>query len=87
MQLSQPPAHLSPKAVDFRLSTVERFELEDHHLMLLERLCEALDMGEEARKILAADGLTVEGHRGPRAHPMCAVARDARRSGKAPTRA
>jgi hypothetical protein len=38
----------------------------------------ALDQALEAEKILDRDGLVIDGERGKRAHPLCAVSRDAR---------
>ena len=47
-------------------------------LALLDVACQALDQARAAEKLLAAEGLTVPGSRGPRPHPCCNVARDAR---------
>jgi P27 family predicted phage terminase small subunit len=77
--LAQPPPHLSPSARHWWETTVDRYELEPHHLRLLQLLCEAWDRYEEARQQLAQDGLTVPGREGGiRPHPCIVIERDAR---------
>jgi P27 family predicted phage terminase small subunit len=74
-----PPAHLSPSAQQWWQTTVERYELEEHHLRLLQLACEAWDRAQEARARLAQDGLTVSGREGGlRPHPCVGIERDAR---------
>jgi P27 family predicted phage terminase small subunit len=74
-----PPAHLSPSAAQWWATTVDRYVLEEHHIRLLQLLCEAWDRAQEARKQLAEDGLTVPGREGGiRPHPCIAVERDSR---------
>jgi P27 family predicted phage terminase small subunit len=74
-----PPERLSQSAADLWRSTIDRFELEPHHLRLLELLCRAWDRAEEARQRLDEEGLTVATRDGGmRAHPLCSVERDAR---------
>jgi P27 family predicted phage terminase small subunit len=74
-----PPPHLSSSARHWWQTTVDRYELQEHHLRLL-RLCgEAWDRYEEAREQLAQDGLTVPGREGGiRPHPCIGIERDAR---------
>jgi P27 family predicted phage terminase small subunit len=75
----QPPAHLSASARQWWESTVERYELEEHHVRLLQLCCEAWDRGQAAREQLEAEGLTVSGREGGiRPHPCVAIERDAR---------
>ncbi len=76
--LARPPKHLSAPARRLWRETVEAYELERHHLELLERACRALDHAIEAEEILRRDGLVVEGRYGVRAHPAVGIARDAR---------
>lgn len=78
--LARPPKHLSAAARRLWRETVESYELERHHLELLERACRALDQTIEAEEILRRDGIVVEGRYGIRAHPAVAIARDARTS-------
>jgi hypothetical protein len=53
------------------------YVLEDRHLELLRLALEALDEAEVARSAIAAEGITVPGRYGPRAHPAIGVGRDA----------
>jgi phage terminase small subunit len=54
------------------------YNLESHELCVLAAAWRAWDRMEQARKIIAAEGLTVMGQFGPRAHPCLAVERDSR---------
>ena len=72
-----PPRHLSPASRAFWRSVVSEYVLEVHHLELLKLACQALDRCTEARAILAAEGLTIEGRFGAKAHPAAAIERDA----------
>src|SRR5215831_1085810 len=75
----QPPAHLSRSARQWWETTCERFELEPHHLRLLQLLCEAWDRAQTAREQLDREGLTVAGREGGiRPHPAVAIERDSR---------
>jgi P27 family predicted phage terminase small subunit len=73
-----PPKHLSAAMRSWWQSVTKSFALEPHHLLLLERACCAWDRAEQAREILARDGLIVAGREGgSRPHPAVAIARDA----------
>jgi P27 family predicted phage terminase small subunit len=75
----QPPPHLSPSAVHWWRSTVDRYVLEEHHLRLLQLACEAWDEAQNAREQLQKEGLTIAGREGgARPHPCVAIERDAR---------
>lgn len=77
--LPQPPAHLSPEVAVWFCSVVSQFVLEDHHLRLLRAACEAWDRCQQARVILAEQGLTYLDRFGaPRSRPEIAVERDSR---------
>jgi phage terminase small subunit len=76
--LPRPPKHLSSPSRRLWRETVEAYELERHHLELLERACRSLDTALEAEEIIRSAGLVVEGRYGVRAHPAVAIARDAR---------
>ena len=76
--LSRPPKYLSSAARRLWRETVESYELERHHLELLERACRSLDTALDAEEILRTAGLVVEGRYGVRAHPAVGIARDAR---------
>ncbi len=61
------------------METVAAFRLEPRELELLRLLCEALDRGEEARRVLADEGAYVDDRYGSRrTHPAVAVERDSR---------
>lgn len=47
-------------------------------LALLDCACHALDQALAAESVLAREGLTVPGSRGPRPHPCVSISRDAR---------
>src|SRR5215475_13075570 len=73
------PKHLSRASKQFYEQTVADFVLENHHLKLLQALCEAWDRKEQARKILDEEGLTTEHPKlGKRPHPAISIERDCR---------
>ena len=53
------PKHLTASSRHFYEQICNDYVLESHHLRLLQLLCEAFDRGQEARKLLATEGLTV----------------------------
>ena len=70
---------LSKRSAGLWSTITEDFTLETTELELLRLALEALDRCEEARAILAADGLTSRGRYGQvLPHPMIAVERDSR---------
>ncbi len=74
MSEATPPAHLSPASKALWKSIVARFELQPEHLELLRLGLEAIDRTDQARQILAEDGLVITGSRGaPQRHPMIDV--------------
>ena len=78
MLVPRPPPYLSPSATKWWEATVSAYELEEHHLRLLELCCGAWDRAEQARAQLA-EGLTVVGsNSAPRPHPCIAIERDSR---------
>lgn len=79
MKFPKAPAHLREPSKKWWREIVETYALETHHLRLLQSACEAWDRQQEAREMLASDGLTVEGREGGvRPHPCVAIERDAR---------
>jgi phage terminase small subunit len=74
----QPPAHLSPTAAQWWRTVVERYELEQHHLRLLQLAAEAWDRSQQARALIEAEGLILIGRQGARPHPAIAIERDSR---------
>jgi P27 family predicted phage terminase small subunit len=58
---------------------VRDYDLEPHHLRLLQAACEAWDRYQQARMALAEHGLTFTDEKGMvRARPEAAIERDAR---------
>lgn len=75
----RPPAHLKPPTKAWFAAVVRAYELEPHHVRLLQLAGESWDRCEDAREILARDGLTcVDDRRNVRAHPAVAIEKDAR---------
>jgi P27 family predicted phage terminase small subunit len=73
------PAHLSERSKALWREVEKSFVLEANELELLRLACEALDRCEEAREVLARDGLfTTNRANRPVAHPGVAVERDSR---------
>lgn len=73
------PPHLTPEAAAWWQTTVVSFDLDEHHLKLLRLACEAWDRAQQAREIIAKEGMTyVDRFDAPRARPEIAIERDAR---------
>jgi P27 family predicted phage terminase small subunit len=76
---TKPPAHLSKEAREWWQSVTTDFDLEPHHLKLLQAACEAWDRMTLARDAVAKDGLTFRDDKGNlKANPAVAIERDAR---------
>jgi P27 family predicted phage terminase small subunit len=70
MTTMEPPAHLSPSARQLWTTTVETYVLHEHHLRILQLLCEAWDRSQQARERLDREGLIVPGAEGGvKTHP------------------
>ena len=75
----QPPRHLSPAARKWWRAIEDEYILEPHKLKILTFAAEAMDRCEEARQIIARDGVIVKDRYGaPKAHPAAAIERDSR---------
>lgn len=74
----KPPSHLRPATKRWWSETVRDYDLEAHHLKLLQAAAEAWDRLGEARVLLRREGIVVEGRFGAKAHPAVAIERDAR---------
>jgi P27 family predicted phage terminase small subunit len=74
------PSHLSPEGQRWFKSIAAEYSINDPGgLLLLQSACEAHDRMQEARRVIAKDGLMSTGSkRQARAHPLIAVERDAR---------
>jgi P27 family predicted phage terminase small subunit len=78
LELPAPPPHLTPETADWWRAIVSDYDLEIHHLRLLESACDAWDRMVQARAEVLRDGITVEGPQGLKQHPAVMVERDAR---------
>ena len=75
------PKHLKPATKQWWNGVVRTYVLEPHHLRLLSLAAEAWDRGQQARQVLAKQGLTYVDRFGqPRARPEVAIERDNRLS-------
>src|SRR2546422_11433008 len=75
----RPPAHLSPEAKRWWRLVLERYELQDQHLRLLQLAAEAWDRAAQARRILKRDGLGYrDDHGHPRKQPAVSIEEQAR---------
>jgi phage terminase small subunit len=73
------PSHLKAKTCTWWVSVVTRWELESHHIRLLTLAAECWDRGEQARALLARDGLTTGSKSGGlRTHPAVRIEADCR---------
>src|SRR5688572_6720409 len=79
MAKHQPPRHLSLPARRLFASVVELYELEAHDLAIFVKSLEAWDRAEQARELVAAEGLLITSRLGERkAHPAVMIERDSR---------
>lgn len=71
---AKPPAHLSRQTKRWYRSVLEGYDLEPHHVAILTAAAEAWDRKEQARLILAEEGVVIRVGRGtPIAHPAVQV--------------
>jgi P27 family predicted phage terminase small subunit len=81
VQLPAPPQHLSSEAADWWRAIVADYDLQSHHLKILEAACDAWDRMSTARELLLAEGITSVSKSGVKAHPAIASAEHGRRAG------
>jgi phage terminase small subunit len=73
------PQHLRPATRAWYRHVVQAFELEQHHLRLLQLAGESWDRAEQAREALTQHGIVFTDRFGcPRSRPEIAVERDCR---------
>jgi phage terminase small subunit len=73
------PSHLQPATREWWQSVVTRWDLEPHHIKLLTMAAVSWDRHEEARAVVAAEGLTVATRDGgARVHPAVKIEMEAR---------
>lgn len=71
------PKNLSAASAAFYKSVVTDYDLDEHHRILLVKACESLDRVEEARALIAKEGLTYRDRFGGlKSHPAVAIERD-----------
>ena len=79
MKTTKGPKHLKASTRRWFAEVVKTYELEPHHVRLLQLAGEAWDRGEQARRALARAGLLFTDRFGqPRARPELAIERDSR---------
>ena len=71
----KPPDYLRPETRQWFASD---YELSPHHVRLLTLAAEAWDRGQQARELLAEEGITVPGREGSKPHAGISIERDAR---------
>src|SRR6266851_6687279 len=77
------PTHLSRESQEFYRKTVDYYELDSHHLLLLVKALEAFDVAEKCRKILDKEGLVyLDRFNAPRARPETKILNDSRNAVK-----
>ena len=73
----KPPSHLSPETKRWWSTILGDYDLEPHHLRILQLACEAWDRKEDAREQMRKDGIVIPGRTGGvRQHPGIAIERD-----------
>jgi P27 family predicted phage terminase small subunit len=73
-----PPKHLQPATKRWWREVVTTFELEPHHLKLLQNCCESWERAEAAREMLRKEGLTTVNRHGEKVqHPAVVIERNA----------
>ena len=73
------PAHIRADTRKWMRGILADFDIESHHFRQLIKTGESWDRSEQAREILATEGLTVKDRYGtPKAHPCVAIERDSR---------
>jgi P27 family predicted phage terminase small subunit len=73
------PAHLTALTKEWYLGVVEEYQLDPHHLKLLQAAAECWDEYQQCRELLTRDGLVIStGQGGMKPHPAATIARHAR---------
>lgn len=73
------PSHLKPSTKAWWNAVTDEYDLEPHHLRLLQLAAEAWDSAQAARAAIQRDGMTfVDRFGSPRARPEVGIERDSR---------
>ncbi|NKM55800.1 hypothetical protein GFL21_14885 [Rhizobium anhuiense] len=76
---SKPPAHLRPATQKWWRSVLADFDLEEHHIRILQLAAEAWDQAQGAREVLDRDGQTFSDRFGqPKERPEVGIMQNAR---------
>ncbi|MBJ7402960.1 MAG: hypothetical protein JHD07_06515 [Bradyrhizobium sp.] len=79
MTATKPPSHLKSATRKWWKNVVEDFDLEPHHLRLLQLAAEAWDQAQTAREVLDRDGQTFLDRFGqPKERPEVGILQNAR---------
>jgi len=71
---AKPPAHLSRQSKRWWRSVLDAYDLQPHHVAILTAAAEAWDRKDQARTIIAEEGVVIrEGGGTPIAHPAVHV--------------
>ena len=75
----QAPKHLSSTSKKWWRQVMSDFDLESHHVLLLTSATELLDRGQDARRLVEAEGAVIPDRFGaPREHPAAKLERDSK---------
>lgn len=81
MNVPRPPDHLSDEMKRWWRLVTRRYALQSQHYQILQVACESWDRLQQARVVLAKDGITVTTRHGEkRVHPCVPIERDAKTS-------
>lgn len=78
--MNKAPQHLSPESEEFYSHVAGNYELDSHHLKLLEASCDAWDRMIAARQIIddAGSVVFVDRFEQPRQHPAVRIEQESR---------
>jgi P27 family predicted phage terminase small subunit len=75
----KPPKHLRKNTAAWFSSVLSEYDLDSHHILLLQKACEAYDRSEMAREAILKNGMTFNDRFDrPCARPEIAIERDSR---------
>jgi len=76
-----PPEHLSDEMKAWWTAVLAKFELDQHHLLLLQAACESWDRMQQARRVVAEQGISFQDRFGNwRQRPEVRIEDDAKRT-------
>lgn len=73
------PSYLSTKRKRLYTDTVSKWAFDPPALEMLESACRLLDVADQAREVVAKEGIVVHGARGSKEHPSLATERASRK--------